>query len=108
MTRGRKLYWFAFVLAAVFAVAYVAERGLLARYRAYQRSEESVRAAQQQSDNLSKALNGSRQQVEGLGKDRVEQEAAIRRIKKLVRPGETVYRIEKAPDTAGQAAPSKP
>ncbi len=108
MNKGRKLYWLTFALALALAAAYWAHRDLWGRYHAYQRSEESVRAAQQEADTLSKAIDGSRQQVEGLGKDPVEKEAALRRIKNLVRPGETVYRIEKTPPAGGPAAPSKP
>ena len=108
MTKGRKTYWLVFVLAAALMAAYVSHRDLAGRYSGYVRSKDNVHKAQKEVDNLTKSIRDSRQQVEGLDKDPVEQEAAIRHIKNLVRPGETVYRIQPPSSNTGQAAPAKP
>jgi cell division protein FtsB len=108
MTIGRKTYWLALILAVTLMAAYVSHRDLAGRYRSYMHSKDNVQKAQKEVDSLTKAISDSRQHVEGLDKDPVEQEAAIRHIKNLVRPGETVYRIQPPNPNTGQAAPAKP
>jgi cell division protein FtsB len=85
------------------AVAYVVHRDLHGRYQAYQRSEESVQAAQHKEQALEDEKQRLEQRVKDLDQNPLEVEAAIRRIKRLVRDGETVYRLEEAPETAAPA-----
>jgi len=87
------------------ALAYAARRDLRGRYAAHQQSEDTVRQAGQQVEMLEEQLHQSRQRVEDLSTDPVEMEAAIRRIKRRVREGETVYRVEEAPAPEAQPQP---
>jgi len=106
MTRRRKLYWLSLALAAALAGGYWIYRDLSGRYERFRQSEDTVRAVQQQVNDLHTAIAVAKGQVEKLGTDPVEVEKAIRRIKKLVRPGETVFRIEPSPAVNGKTAPS--
>jgi cell division protein FtsB len=108
MTRKRKVYWLSLLLAISLAAVYWVHRDLSGRYERYRQSEDTVRSVQQEVSDLNTAISVAKGQVEKLETDPVEVEKAIRRIKKLVRPGETVYRIEPSPASGGKAAPSPP
>lgn len=93
-------------IAIVTVLGYVAHRDLGGRYNAYQRSEMSVNAAKEQARILDEELQRLQQRVKDLDqKNPLEVEAAIRRIKQLVRDGETVYRLEEAPESAVEPKP---
>ncbi len=64
------------------------------RYRAYRQSGEQVAAAKQQLEALEAARKQAEDRVNQLQADPVEVEAAIRRIKGLIRPGEMVFRLK--------------
>jgi cell division protein FtsB len=103
--QGRIWYLVAWLIVIVVGLAYIERRDLLGRYNQYTQSVESVRAARERVEALETAVNQSRQMVRNLDKDPLEVEAAIRRIKQMVRPGETVFSLEEA----GQdIKPSKP
>lgn len=95
----KTVWWYVLVLAAVVVLTalYVGRRDLIGRYWRHEARERQVNAAQQECKDLEKKIEASRKRIEHLGSDPVEIEAAIRRSKDLVRPGEQIYRIEKAP-----------
>jgi cell division protein FtsB len=100
--KGHRWYVIAFVLMLAFCAAYALHRDLPGRYRAYQESEESVRKAAQNVQTLQAEVDRANQRLKDLDSDAVELEATIRRIKRLVREGETVYRFEPAPAIVSQ------
>jgi len=93
-------YCLLFLLVVSLALFYVGRHDLDGRYQAYLRSDEQVRAAREQCEQLRRDLETARQRVEHLGNDPLEIEAAIRRTKNLVREGEKVYRIKQVPNGA--------
>lgn len=105
--RGPIRYLLALGLAIVLALAYIAHRDLFGRYEEYQQGEAAVEAAQKKSQDLEEELRQLDERVKALNQNSLEMEAAIRRIKRLVRDGETVYRLEEAPETAAPA-PDQP
>lgn len=101
---NRDTIWFvlALVIVAIVTFGYVNRRHLVERYSQHQRVQQQTQAAKEQSRRLEKEIEGTRQRIEHLGSDPTEIEAAIRRSKDLVREGEKIYRIEKAPSEAPQ------
>lgn len=99
--------WYLLALAAVLALSglYAVRRDLPERYRNYQRSEESVRQAAENAAVLESEVELARRRLKDLDTDAVEMEATVRRIKRLVREGETVYRFEPAPLAASTSQP---
>ena len=95
--RNRGWFWLVLLLVAALTVLYVQRRDLPRRYMDYQKSAEELAQARQSCAELEGKIEASRQRAEHLGSDPTEIEAAIRRSKDLVREGETVFRIEKAP-----------
>lgn len=95
--RTRGWYWLILLLVAALAALYVQRRDLPRRYLDYQKSAQELAQARQSCAELDEKIEASRQRAEHLGSDPTEIEAAIRRSKDLVREGETVFRIEKAP-----------
>lgn len=95
--RNRGWFWLILLLVAALTVLYVQRRDLPRRYMDYQKSAEELAQARQLCAELDGKIEASRQRAEHLGSDPTEIEAAIRRSKDLVREGETVFRIEKAP-----------
>jgi len=93
-------------LAVALAAAYGFHRELWDRYAQYRKSENTVQAVEREVNNLNTAITVVKGEAEKLDTDPVEVEKAIRRIKKLVRPGETVFRIEPSPSPDGKSAPS--
>lgn len=89
------------VLVLVFGGWYVLRedqngRNMYERYRAYRQSEEQVAAAEVRLKALESALEKAEARVGQLEADPVEVEAAVRRIKGLIRPGEIVFRLKPA------------
>jgi len=95
--RNRGWFWLILLLVAALTALYVQRRDLPQRYMDYQKSAEELAQARQSCAELEGKIEASRQRAEHLGSDPTEIEAAIRRSKDLVRKGETVFRIEKAP-----------
>ncbi|HOT51236.1 MAG TPA: septum formation initiator family protein, partial [Candidatus Hydrogenedentes bacterium] len=79
---------------------YMSERRLVERYSGHQQMQQQTQAAKEQIQRLEKEIENTRRRIEHLGSDPMEIEAAIRRSKDLVREGEKIYRIEKAPSDA--------
>lgn len=73
---------------------YAQRRDLPGLYMKWQASEAQLNELHRQVDGLEKQATALGQRVEYLNSDPVELEAAIRSGKRLVREGETVYRIE--------------
>lgn len=96
---NRDRVWFvlALVLATSLTLWYVGGRKLVERYSRHQQIQQQTQAAKGQVRQLEKEIDNTRRRIEHLGSDPVEIEAAIRRSKDLVREGEKIYRIEKAP-----------
>ncbi len=90
---SHKWYWLLLALLAAFLVVYVDKRGLHAHYQAWRASEASVEALRRDLGEAEARVNALEARVEDMNDDPVEQEAAMRRNKNLVREGETVYRV---------------
>ncbi len=99
--------WYLLALAVMLALSglYAVRRDLPERYRNYQRSEEAVRQAAANVAILQSEVELARRKLKDLDTDVVEMEATVRRIKRLVREGETVYRFEPAPSPAVSSQP---
>src|SRR3990172_13412008 len=95
-----KWYWLALLAVISVMAGYAYSRDLYVHYLDYQNSEKQVRAVEKQVDELDRKKVHQEERVNQLQTDDLELEAAIRRTKKLVRPGETVYRIEERPNSA--------
>ncbi len=91
---GFRWYVLALVAATAAAALYVTRRDVAGRYQEYQGRQREVELVHQQVGRAGLQLEQTKRRVENLDADPVEMESAIRRIKGLVRPGETVYRIE--------------
>ena len=102
---SRSWYLLALLAVVVLSAAYAARRDLYGRYQGFIESEEAVSAAQTNLQELKTELDTSTTRVRELGADSLEVEAAIRRINRLVREGETVYHFEQAPEPEAQAEP---
>ncbi len=91
-------------IMAGLVAGYAYQRSLGARFQDYLDSELAVEMKQAESDKLKKRIEEYRLRVNSLRSDDLEMEADIRRSKKFVREGESIYRIEPVPD----ALDSKP
>jgi cell division protein FtsB len=98
--RNRGWFWLILLLVAALTALYVQRRDLPGRYMDHQKSAAELTQARQSCAELEGKLEASRQRADHLGSDPTEIEGAIRRSKDLVREGETVFRIEKAPRDA--------
>lgn len=97
--KSRWLYWISFILVALLLAVYVERRDLWGRFEKYRQDRNEIRALQSQLGSLVKEEQRRKGHVANLGTNPIEIEAAIRRSKHLVRPGETIYRVE-TPDGA--------
>ncbi|HDP35187.1 MAG TPA: hypothetical protein ENN29_08785 [Candidatus Hydrogenedentes bacterium] len=69
----------------------------------FRRNEQQLELVRKEIDALKMRVEQARQRVENIEKDPVEMEATIRRIRRLTRDGEIIFRIEEQPirgDTA--------
>lgn len=94
MKKGRRLYWLTLTLAIMLALAYVVHWDLYGRYAAHQESENATEALLRQVDTLERERDKIQRRVQDLDTNPLEIEAAIRSRKRLVRDGETVFRVE--------------
>jgi cell division protein FtsB len=107
--RNRRIMYIVILLATVgLAVTYFERRQLQERYEAFQQGEREIEDARAQILELEKALAEEEARARNLVSDPVEVEAAIRRIKRGVRDGETVFRVEASPAQPAEAAPAPP
>jgi hypothetical protein len=93
----------AFGVAAVLGAIYFEKRDLWGRYQAYQHRSEQIRQAEHQVRLLEATLKSAQEQADNSAVDPVEVEAAIRRVKRLVREGERIYHVEEV-ESSGAAA----
>lgn len=86
-------------LALVITVAYgyAHQRNIHARYIEFKQNELLLEDIRHEIEALRTRVEQTRTRVENMENDPVEIEAAIRRIRRLTRPGETIFRIEDAP-----------
>lgn len=89
-------YWLTLALVCALALAYIQKRDLKGRYEAYLNTMETVSVQQAEVEALKSAVNDAQHRLKGMDSDPLEQEATIRRIKRLVREDEIIYRIEAA------------
>jgi len=87
-------YWLTLALVTALALAYVHFRDLGGRYQDYRRTEATVAAQRQQVELLRKTVADEERRALGMDTDPLEREAAIRRVKRLVRDGEIIFRVE--------------
>ncbi len=99
---------YALIAAAVLGacVWYVHERDLAARFDAKQASDAEVRATDAHLKAQRSERAAARERVEGLDSDPVEVEAAIRRNKGLIRPGERVFLFQEDAASPGVESPA--
>jgi len=97
-------------VALVVAVAYgyTHQRNLHARYVEFKQDEQLLEEVRQEIETLRTRVEQARARVESMEKDPVEIEATIRRIRRLTRDGETIFRIEAAPTTNADAPLTAP
>lgn len=93
-------YWLTLALVTVLALVYIELRDLQGRYADYQRTVETVAEQRARVRQLRETVAAEKQRAEGMDSDPLEQEATIRRVKRLVREGEIVYRVEARPPSA--------
>lgn len=87
-------YWLTLALVSALALAYIQQRDLKGRYETYQDTMKTVVEQRETVDALKAAVDDAQDRLKGMDSDPVEQEATIRRVKRLVREGEIIYRIE--------------
>lgn len=95
-TVGR--YVLVLILAIVLTYAYASRKNLLGKYMEHEQREAQVNAASQQCEALAQEIQAARQRITSLHGDPEELEDVIRRTENRIRPGETVYRLEKVPE----------
>ncbi len=101
-------YWLTVALMLTAAGAYAWKSGLYSRYHNHLRYETEIQAKREKVNQLREDLEANRDRVEDLDSDPLEVEASVRRIKRWVRPGERVYRMEKIPSESPSSPAEKP
>lgn len=87
-------YWLTLALVTALALVYIDRRDLQGRYGDYRRTVTTVEEQRQEVELLRKTVAEEEHRAQGMDTDPVEQEATIRRVKRLVREGETIFRVE--------------
>lgn len=87
-------YWLALALVCALALAYINQRDLKGRYETYRDTMETVSEQRGEVEALKAAVDDAQHRLRGMDSDPLEQEATIRRVKRLVREGEIIYRVE--------------
>lgn len=103
-----KGYVIALLVTIGLTAAYVWHRDLRGKYEYYLENEEYVQTVEGQLEALKREEERLQERVDGLGNDPVEVEADLRRDKKLVRPGERIFRVDLPDGSAQQGAVSEP
>jgi len=98
--QSRAAYWLALAVAVTATVAYVMQRDMLPRCEELRAGRAHLLAAERECDALERDVADTRQLVRDLENNPLALEAAARSRRGLVRPGEIVYRIDKAPAEA--------
>ncbi len=94
MRRELLLYGLAGTLVIAVAYAYFHQRDIHARYVELRENEKQLEAVRRDVDALKSRVEETKARVENMEKDPVEMEATIRRIRRLTREGEIIFRIE--------------
>lgn len=87
-------YWLTLALVCALALVYILRHNLQDRYQAYRETMETVARQEQEVEALRAAVAEAQDRLKFMDSDPVEQEATIRRVKRLVRKGEIIYRVE--------------
>jgi len=87
-------YWLALALVCGLALVYIQRHNLQGRYQDYRETMETVAQQEREVAALRAAVAEAQDRLREMDSDPVEQEATIRRVKRLVRKGETIYRVE--------------
>ena len=93
-------YWLALSATVGACALYVWHQDLPGRFEEYQQSEQEVRELRNEWRAHQERRDALEERIRGLEHDPVELEAAIRRTRRMVREGETVYRVE-LPEESG-------
>lgn len=92
-------YWLIVLLVIGLTALYANRHDLYAQYHKHLEGQAAVSEAQTQCAALEAQIDEARRLVKHLNSDPLEIEDAIRRNKNLVREGETIYRIQPAPES---------
>ena len=91
---GGKVFWLTLAVFIGLAGYYGYTVRLDHLYTEYRQSANEVQALHEQSESLTQEADRLERRVEDMKHDPIEMEAAIRQRRNLVRPGETVYKVE--------------
>ena len=94
-------------LVAAVGYGYAQQRNIHVRYKEFQENTKQIEAVKQEIEALKQRVEQAQQRVQNMETDPVEIEATIRRIRRLTRDGETIFRIEDPP-VDSEPAPSTP
>ena len=86
-------YWLGLAMTVALTAAYAYERDLYGLYLLHLDRGRQVAEQRRELEQLELQEQRLRQRVDRLNTDQVEIEALIRRDKRLVREGETIYRV---------------
>ena len=92
-------------LVAAVGYGYAQQRNIQARYKEFQENTKQIEAVKKEIEALKQRVEQAQQRVQNMETDPVEIEATIRRVRRLTRDGETIFRIED-PQAASEPAPS--
>jgi len=87
-------YWLALIVMAGLLSCYAWYRDWYGQYQRYETSEMQVRQLRAELETHKRQEASLEHDVTNLDKDPIEWEAAIRRSKGWVRPGDKIYRVE--------------
>lgn len=85
------------VLVTAVGYGYARQRNIQARYMEFQQNEKQIESVEQEIEALRQRVEQAQQRVNDMESDPVEIEATIRRIRRLTRDGEIIFRIEDCP-----------
>ena len=91
---GGKVFWLTLAVFIGLAGYYGYVVRLDHMYTEYRQSANEVQALREQSETLSEEADRLDRRVKDMKHDPIEMEAAIRQRRNLVRPGETIYKVE--------------
>ena len=97
-------YWLTLALVTALALVYIERHDLQGRYMDYRQTVDTVATQREQNERLRETVANEQQRAEGMDRDPLEQEATIRRVKRLVREGEIIFRVEERPPAATRGA----
>lgn len=99
--RSKGSYWLALMLLVVALAFYARHHDLKGLFSSYTYSEQEVQNLEERLESLQAEKIALEHNVEGLDKDRLTQEAAVRSSTGRVREDETIYKVEIPEESAG-------